>query len=625
MVARQNLPADASLVLDGKSYIIDRGSDEPAHVKRTVRTQPGDPGSEFEKRIENAALGWGMTKDVGPGGYDYGAPAVLNKRLSWLPGAAITDRLGALTAPDGPCAFGEYWDGTDANRRLIIVSSRRVYEVQSDGTITHTALTALVPVGAKMTRPTRYKAPTAMAAPKVFIPVQNGGATDYFIVRTGANTYVENTGTKRAVALAVVKDSVGEDVMARVTEEGRLNLTTEDTDPNAGASWATSGGTYGIGETSALVNDLFQQNRAILIGRADGAYTFDNLTNAVPVTRGMEQTPDADNFRYFKDFNGITVAPTVQGLVYIDSLEWGVCGPVSSNPDAKNLRGREVAVSGQAGEYLYCAVYFGTTSYIFLGTPRTDEGTGHGLFVWHGPVASVSGRVTDLHVSTVWGKKLWLGFADTFKTLDLNDDFSPKSDATSGYIYLPEGVFDQAGPGVIKDFRKAEFIAPAGVPFGAANKWSLELETTPGSGTYVAIDGGAVSSGVYAERFWTTETSGRRLRGRIAYTDNGGSAELEAVIVRGTQRPESTEEHDFRVTAADGQRTPGGIRMEKTAETVAEELFALRDSGRKTAVSYGLESFTGQVTDVREVIARSGERAAPVRVFSVTVRRIKTA
>ena len=91
-----------------------------------------------------------------------------------------------------------------------------------------------------------------MTAPKVFIPVQNGGSSDYFIVRTAANTYIENTGNKIARAFAAGKDIDGQDVLFRIDEDGEINLTTTGSDPSVGASWASA--TYGAGETSSKVN-----------------------------------------------------------------------------------------------------------------------------------------------------------------------------------------------------------------------------------------------------------------------------------------------------------------------------------------------------------------------------------
>lgn len=622
MVTRQNIWQDTSLIVAGEPYQLDDtpGSDPP-HTKQAVPVQPGEMGTEFEVRLENLALGWGMTKETEKGGYDYGNTAVLHKRLSWLPGAKVTDRTAA-TAPDGPVSFCEFWDGTAANRRLLCIASRYVFEVRPNGTVDVNDLTASVAAGKKMTKGIRYKAPTAMASPKMFIAVQ-GGSTDYFIVRSAANTYAVNAGSKVAKAFAVAKDIDGEDIVARIDENGKVNFTTADTDPDAGASWAAA--VYAVGETSVGVNDLFQQGRSLLVGREDGAFTFDNVANSIPVTKGMEQTPSADAFRYWKDFNGLALAPSAQGLIYVDGLDWGVCGPVSSNLEARNLRGTEVAVSAQAGIYDYCAVYSGGTSYIFVGTPRANEERGTGPFVWHGPVASVSGQVSDLCPSTVFGTKLWIGTASKIYTIDLNSDYSPVTDAASGYIYLPEGSLDVDGPGVIKDFRKAEFIAPAGTPFASTNQWTIGIETTPGSGTYVDIDGGTVSSGVYAERFWSTETSGRRLRARLAYSGNTGSAELETVIVRGTQRPETTDEHHFRIIARDGGRKPGGARNWQTAEAIETTLRALLDSGRATAITYGQETFTGKVTDFKEVPIRVGRRPAPHRMFSLVIRKVKVA
>ena len=610
------------IVIDGVEYKLATGE----YTVEPVPTQPGDNESDWERRIENWGLGWGSTRYEQPGTYDYGAPATLHRRGVFLPGAAVT-ALSPATAPTGNVSFGEYWDGVAANRRLIVVAARHVYEIDSSGTVSTNTLTSLVPSTARMSKPTRFRTP-GMAAPKVFIPVQNGGATDYFIVRTAANTYIENAGSKIARAFASGKDVDGQDVLFRIDEDGEINLTTTGSDPNVGASWAAA--TYGAGETSSKVNDLYQQNKAILAGKEDGAWTFDSRLNAIPVTPGFDQTPDVDNFTYFKDANGLAVAPTAQGIIWIDGLEWGVCGPVSSNPTAANLRGSEPAVSAVAGNYIYAAVYDGSDSRIFCGTPRLQGDIGDGPFTWHGPIAVVTGfQVMDLFVSTIFGTKLWWGGVAKFGYINLKSaDFSPATDSTSGYIYLPEGILDMDGPGVIKDFRKVEFITRPGAPFATTNAWGFEMETTPGSGTYVAVNGGstAAADGVVASRWWTTETSGKRLRARIAYSGNsGGTAELEAVIIRGTQRPETTDVYTFNVSLAQGQRNRTGARTLRKPPSDGAILRALQDAGRKVVVAVGEDTVTGQVIGVRAKVMEQGERRPPIRAIEVRFRKTVTA
>lgn len=621
-VRHEVLHLNAPVKIDGEEFML---ADDAYTVDDDVPTQPGDAEQEWERRIENWGLGWGSSRYEQPGTYDYGYPANLHRRGTFLPGAAVT-ALSPGTAPTGNVSFGEYWDGTTANRRLIVVAARHVYEIDSVGNVVVNTLTTAVPSTARMGKPTRFRTP-GMAAPKVFIPVQNGGATDYFIVRTAANTYIENAGSKIARAFAAGKDIDGQDVLYRIDEDGELNLTTTGSDPSVGASWA--GSTYSAGETSSRANDLYQQNKAILIGKEDGVWTFDSRLNAIPVTPGFDQTPDADNFTYFKDANGVAVAPSAQGIIWIDGLEWGTCGPVTSNQMARNLRGSEPAVSATAGSYIYSAVYDGSNSYIFMGTNRLQGDTGEGPFTWHGPVAVVTGfQVMDLFVSTVFGTKLWWGAVAKFGYINLKSaDFSPETDSTSGYIYLPEGILDVDGPGVIKDFRKCEFITRAAVPFSSTNAWTLELETTPGSGTYTAINGGVTGSSdsVVASRYWTTETSGKRLRARIAYSGNsGGTAELEAVVVRGTQRPETTSVYTFVLNLEQGQRNRTGARMWKNPRTRIANLVALKNAGRKTVIAVGDLSITGYIVSVGEELTQKGEKLPPKNTVQVKVRKVVT-
>jgi hypothetical protein len=235
-------------------------------------------------------------------------------------------------------------------------------------------------------------------------------------------------------------------------------------------------------------------------------------------------------------------------------------------------------------------------------------------------------------VSTVFGTKLWLGYTDTgatpsaggWATIELNTDFSPVPDASSGTIYLPEGILDMDGPGVIKDLRKAEFIAAADKPFSSTNQWSVGIDLT-GSGSYTAIDGGTVSSGVTADRYWSTETSGKRPRIAITYSGNTGSGELEAVVIRGTTRPETTEEYEFNIKVKDQVRTPAGRRNPIAGVSALAALRALVDSGRTTSIVYGEASFTAKILSVKDVAVRKAQGPSPERFVKVSVRRVKVA
>jgi hypothetical protein len=456
-----------------------------------------------------------------------------------------------------------------------------------------------------------------MAAPKVYIARPSSIATDYMVERTGPGTYVVSPNGKYAAALGVIKDVDGEDALVRIDEHGRLNYAVPDGDPSDPNGW--SGSSYSVGETSVRAVDIVQQGRVAIIGKEDGAWTFDNVLNSIPITVGMNHTPDSSNFRWFKDFNGIAVAPTVQGIVWIEGLTWGVCGPVSSNPEARSLRGREVAVSHQAGRFIYAAVWDGSTSWIFLGTPRVSGGTGSGPIVWHGPVATIDKRVTDLHVSTVWGKRLWIGYDGGWATVDLLDDFSPVPNQSSGYIYLPEGILDMDGPGVVKGLREVELVATVSKPFSATNRWGIEVND--GSG-WRAPNPPLATSGTVSVHYWTTETAARRWLVRLRYEGNTGDAELEQVIVRGTHRPETAYQYDVRVILRDWPAMPSRKRLPVTARAQLELLRSWVNAGRRDVVLAG-QQFVGEVVDVKEVGARPMAAQQPVIMAEVTLRLVK--
>lgn len=620
----QHTAQAADVVIDGDQYMLD------GEIKvETVPVQPGEDEQEFERRLQNFARGWGESKFASAGGYDYADCGNLHRIGAWLPGAAVTDRTDG-TAPTGPVSFAEWWDGTAANRRLVIVSPRYIYEVDSAGTVVRTDLGVAFTLARGMTKAVRYRT-SGMTTPKMFVARPSSTVTDYMVRRTGAGAWAVSGNNKYAAAIGNAKDSTGDDVLWRVDENGKLNASLGDNDPDTGASWA--GELVDAGESSIKVVDLGQQAQAVVMAREDGVWTFDNVGRAIPITKGIEQTPDPENGRWMKDFNGDMLVPTVQALLWVSGLEWQPAGPVSSNPDARHLRGREVAVSAQAGRYVYAAVNLSTASYIFLGEPRQGGQTGRGPLVWHGPVASLSNasgrRVTDLWASTIFGTKLWIGYrtdagtAGGWATIDLNADFSPKTDLATGYIYMPDGILDMNGAGIMKDLRKVEFVSPGDTPFSATNSWTLEVDNGAG---YTAVDGGAVTAGTYAERYFTTEMAGTRFKGvRLKWSGNTGAAELEAAIVRGTMRAEKTDQYELTLVLRDSPRLATGARRPTTAATMESDLRALAASGRKTVVTLGRDSFSGRVTYVSPVTTRTGKNGVPEGLVTVRVRRIKLA
>jgi len=632
------LPVDGDIQINAVTYRTggqarfgDHSIDGKRRIKiETVPVQPGETHVEFERRLINLARGWGQSKWDGPGGVDYGDTAVLHRDQAFLPGSTVTTRTNA-TVPIGPVSFCEYWDETTANRRLLVVTPRHVYEIDSAGTQTANDLGAGFTLANGMSKGVLYRT-GAMAAPKVFIARYSNTSSDYMVRRTAANTYAVGTAnTKFAAALGKGKDSAGADVLWRVNENGKLNQALADNDPNLDASWSAAiypSSLFPLGDTSSRVMDLVQQNKAMVAAKTDGFYTFDTVLNTLPIIP-LWQTPDPRNGTWIKDANGMAVAPTVAGLLWMDGLEWGPCGPVSSNPDARQYRGREVAVSGMVGDYLYCAVYFGTTSYIFMGKQRAQGDTGKGPFAWHGPVAKIAKKATDLWISTVFGRKLWIGFTDDggtvggYASIELEADFSPTPDLATGYIYLPEGCLDMAGPAVIKDVRKVEFIAPADKPFAAGNAWSIELNMDAAG--YVAIDGGAVTSGVTADRYFSTAMRGKRPLVRLAYSGNSGGAELEGVVIHGTQAPETTEEYTIPLILKNGQRTPQGVAQVRTGLGDYAVIRALVDSGATAIVIIGGVSFNARLTEISSFVQRVGTTGPPEYEVEVIARRIKVA
>ena len=612
---------DSPLIINGVEYVLDDEGDAPAHEQQHVAVQDGAEGKEFNERIENFARGWGASKRMERNTYDRAEPGIMHNRLRFLPGTTVFEYT-PVTVPIGRVSFCEYWDGTDANRRLIVVSPRHVYEIDSAGTVTTNDLGVAFTTARGMTKGTPFRN-GATAAPRVYIARQSATATDYFVVRTAANTYSLSTSNFRADAICAGKDSTGANVLWIVDPDangGQLRQCVADADPQTPGSWGAT--TYPVGEVSVRANDLCQQAKRMVVARPDGMFTFDNIARSTPITPGMEQVRDEDNGRYVKNFNGIAVVPTIAGLVWIDGLEWGMCGPVSSNRDAQSLRGREVAFAS-AGEYVFAAVYDNTDSWIFLGTVRTQDhgGSGTGPFVWHGAVAKVAGaQVTDLLVSTVWGKRLWIGLTDGFAACTLQSDFSPTPNEPSGYIYLPDGVLDASGPDVLKEIHSAELVAPSGVAFSATNSWAAQFDFGDGNGW---VSPGTATTGTYSKKSFTTEKTARRPKMRLYYSGNTGSGELESVVVRGFERPENRWHHVFRVVARDMDRKRSGARTWRHPQTVEDDLKALKAAGWTGLVKWGETSINGKVLNLKvNTDDERGRRFGATRRFEVEIAEV---
>lgn len=606
---------NTELIIDGKEYVFDPESESP-HDTVPVPIQQAEEKTEFNERIENFALGWGNSKQMEKNTYDYGYPAILHRRLSFFPGAEVLEYTPVSPVPIGPTSFVQFWDGVESNRRLIVISPRHIYEITTAGAVASFDMGANFTLTRGMTKGVRFRN-ASTSVPRIYVARQSDTATDYFVTRSVTGTWALTASNRRADAIASGKDQTGANVLWIADPDangGELRQCVADADPEISGSYGTT--TYPIGEVSVRTNDLIQQNKKMLCARPDGIFTFDNVARSAPVTPGLESLLDARNGFNAKEFNGMAVIPFISGLVWVEGLEWGYCGPISSNRDARNLRqAREVAFAS-AGDYAYSATYDGADSYVYLGTVRTERetGSGTGPFVWHGPIARCQGvEITDMDVWTGYEKKLWLGFRDGFGAIDLYPDFSPVPSEPSGHIYMPEGVLDRSGPAIVKEIHSVDLIAPAGAPFNATNTWGVDFDF--GSG-WESI--GVANSDVYSRKTFATEKTSRRPKMRLAYASTG-TAELEAVVVNGVERALVRNHHTFRLKAEERQRKPGGAGTWRHPQTVEEDLLALRTSGWVGTIAWGGTSINGKVIDVRTVKQSKGRNIIPTRYFEVEV------
>lgn len=608
------------LVLNGLGYVLENRGNNPPHQRAPLPVQEGESKQEFNLEFRNGAKGWGWSKYLSEHIYDYTDAAILYRAHSWLPGTTV-HFLSPGTAPDGPVAFGEFWDGTEANRRLIAAADRYVYEIQANLTISTNDLTAVIGASGAMGKPERYK--TGSIAVRMYIPVKGPTATDLFIVRTAANAYSETTSTFRAEAMGVAVDIAGDfvlwiadpDASWAGEDKGQIRQSVALADPQNVGSYATA--SYPVGEASVEINDIVQQNKRMLIARPDGVYTFNNVSKSVPVV-GLLDALDSENGKYITDYNGTAIVPTIVGLLQIDGIQWEPVGPISSNKDAHHLRDQRELAFTSAGEYAYAATFDGVNSMIWLGTKRgeMEVSSGSGPFVWHGVIATVPAKEIapgGMRVWTAGGKRLFLGFHDSIGYIQLNDDFSPVADAASGTIYFPEGALDAEGPAVLVEIHSVEYIGTVDRPMDSLNKWTVSFDF--GEGPVSPGDG---DDGVYKRVAFATERSGRRIQLQLSYV-NDGTAELESFVVNGIVRPLNRWRHTFRIRGDEFPRGNIRQRIHRTPEKIGEELRALYNAGWKGVVQFGNDSFFGQVTDFSESTVTPAQRGKPAKYYEIVV------
>lgn len=579
----------AAITINGRRFQVApvalRGDDTPTI---TVTEAPAQKSETIEREIVlyNAGAGWGATNGEGEGQYAFAGYGIMHNPGIMRPGIAFEQVPWPVQPlPGSRGSFCEFSSRVSPDRRLVVITARHAYEIDNSLAI------SAVDMGANFTLQRGMSKAVAFANPQtngtyLYVARPSSLVTDPMVERTPTGTWQVSPNGKYAEAIGAGKDAVGADVLWRVDANGRLNQAVAGSHPSTPGSWQSETASAPIGPTIAYTNDILQLGRHLVVARSDGFVTYDALANAVPITRGHEQAQYRYAGQWLRDANGAIVAPSGFGLIAIQGLEWQMIGPISANPDQRELFGIETACTAMVGQSIYCSVYSAGYSFIFHGTPKRELDLTPGPITWHGPIGALPGEVTDLVISTVGGKHLWAyctGETPVLYRAPLTATFEPVPGALAGFIYFPDAVFDGSSPGVIKDVRKVEYTYPTDYPYDAVlNRWELEV-WDPDAASWVAPATETGATATARAGWFTSQRRYRRTRARLRYaTSDPLYCGLEKALIRVVERPERTRiiRVQIQLGATQTARMP-----ERTVEDDVRFLRALANGGRAATVS----------------------------------------
>lgn len=580
----------ALITIDGRKFVLaDAALRGEAMPRMEIIEAPSQrtESIETELRIYNEGSGWGHTVADGPGQYAVAMAATLHTRAIYRPGVTwMTAPLPVQPLANSRGSFCEYSTRLSPDRRLLLVTARHIYEIDSSSVINAVDMGPDFTLSRGMSKAVAF-ANEVTGGTYVYVARPSVNAADAMVERTPAGVWQVSPNGKYAEAIGAGKDAVGMDVLWRVDANGRLNQAVAGYHPSAPGTWQLEAASAPIGPTIAFTNDILQIGRQLVIARSDGFVTFDSLANAVPITRGHEQAQHPYAGQWLRDLNGSIVAPSGFGLIQIMGTEWSVIGPVSANHLQRELYGRECATTSMVGSSIYCAVFDGSVSYIFHGTPKRETDLSAGPLTWHGPISFLPGEVTDLAISTVGANRLWAyvtGPTPALYYTSLDANFDPVPSAPSGTIELPDGLLDGSSPNLVKDLRKVEYTYPVDFPYdAAANDWVFEV-WDPVTSTWVPPDLHTGSNPQSRSGWYTSQRRFHRTRGRLRYTTNNPAAcGLESVTLRMIERPERTRL--FKVNVRLGATATARYVAERTKDDDVAFLRERLNGGRAVTVS----------------------------------------
>ncbi len=370
-----------------------------------------------------------------------------------------------------------------------------------------------------------------------------------------------------------------------------VDITTGADAYNGEASWAPTT-PYHAGSAGAPATAMTEYQRALVVAKVDGLYGAVDETYVFPKLMDFSSFIHYENGRGMIPFGYDLYIPTSQDLLRFPAQGRAAVGLTSLVTNLSAVTGRPTATT-KWGEWLFCAFYDGTDSYICRARLREHEQVPQELLWW--AVTKVpSYKVTALEAFSDMRSS---GEPVTYLAASCPSATSNKHDVMT-CILAPASARQSAASGVLLGTRMGdpvrktivERVSTYGVSLSGANFYTLAISWDDGAfntlGSFitdgaqrVTLTPGTNDSGtVYQARLTSTVTTPStrpRLRALAATeTGNGG------LLVEGQrQLIGQVDAFEMTIDAAEEVTAPDGSRFIDSPVELREYLNGLTDDG----------------------------------------------
>ena len=350
-------------------------------------------------------------------------------------------------------------------------------------------------------------------------------------------------------------------------------------------SW---GAEYTVGDKTSTVTGITAFDQTFYVAKTDGLYQTDKSartpkiipTYIVNATNGVGVNVDA---------MGQVWMPTVEGYWRYDSRQGTVydCSPGRGLPNTSPVYGQVTAHAQHKG-WRYICVYNATTatSYLMCGRDRESDEPGVGPMLWHGALASISGQVTAMHITSLTTPpQVYLACGDHvywFILPAVGDNpqlSSAYAYSASGIFYLPKDDWGVPGTrwyflGLDIDVQGATTTKYIEVYAKTATTGWVRLPTKGAAAaeTDFRIDAsGAYSITVPVQDYWLFNT----LEIRLDFTNGGAttsSPRVRAMTLHATRRPAVRDLIHTTIYCSDRVNSRFGIPTRKSGAVLVTHL-----------------------------------------------------